>query len=127
MLRFGHMPPHPGFYVRRGALERVGAFDPSIRTGADFEWMLRFFHVYKLAMLSIPETVVGFRLGGNSTRGLASLRNINKEALASCRRWGLSTHPAAIWAKYLIKSGQFFDRSADFPLAPPVGFNPSWP
>ena len=36
MLRFGHMPPHPGFYVRRGAMAQVGEFDPQLRTGRGF-------------------------------------------------------------------------------------------
>ena len=124
MLRFGHMPPHPGFYVRREALEKVGEFDHGIRTGADFEWMVRFFHVHKLSMRTIPETLVGFRLGGRSTRGLESLRTINREALASCRRWRLPSSSAAMWAKYFFKTSQFIERPADYPLAPPLGLQP---
>ena len=124
MLRFGHMPPHPGFYVRRDALSQVGEFDPRIRTGADFEWMVRFFHVRKLSMRPIEETLVAFRLGGNSTKGFESMRNVNREALASCRRWGLSSNSAGMWAKYIVKAGQFFRRPTDFPLPPPVGWRP---
>ena len=124
MLRFGHMPPHPGFYIRRDALDRVGEFDPRTWTGADFEWMIRFFHVHKLSMTPIRETVVAFRLGGDSTSGLRSLFNINREALASCRRWGLFSSPAAMSAKYLVKIGQYVDRPSDFPLAPPLGWQP---
>ena len=124
MLRFGHMPPHPGFYVRREALAKVGLLDHRIRTGADFEWMVRFFHVHKLTMRTLPETIVGFRLGGRSTRGFESLRDINREALASCRRWNLKSNAAAMWAKYLIKSGQLVERPSDYPLPPPTGWRP---
>lgn len=124
MLRFGHMPPHPGFYVRREAMHQVGEFDPRLRTGADFEWMVRFFHVHRLNLRPVTETLVGFRLGGNSSKGFESLRNINREALTSCRRWGLSSNAMAIWAKYLVKSYQFLERPPDFPLAPPVGWSP---
>lgn len=124
MLQYGHMPPHPGFYVRRDAMRQVGEFDLAIRTGGDFEWMVRFFHVHKLALAALSETLVGFRLGGNSSSGFQSLRNINREALASCRRWGLPSSTHAVWAKYLVKSAQFLDRPSDFPLAPPMGWAP---
>ena len=124
MLRFGHMPPHPGFYVRREALAKVGEFDPQLRTGADFEWMVRFFHVHKLGMQPTPETLVTFRLGGNSSKGLRSLRNINREALVSCRRWGVKSNPLAMWAKYLVKSRQYLRRPADFPAGGGVAWTP---
>lgn len=124
MLRFGHMPPHPGFYATREAFDAVGEFDPSIRTGADFEWMVRFFHVHGLPMRAIPETLVGFRLGGTSSSGLKSLMAINREAISSCRRWGLRTSWAAMGAKYLFKVSQFAGRPADFPAAPPLGWAP---
>jgi glycosyltransferase involved in cell wall biosynthesis len=124
MLRFGHMPPHPGFYATREAVRQVGEFDPRIRTGADFDWMVRFFHVHRLRLRPIPETIVGFRLGGTSSSGFQSLININREALASCRRWGLSSSTAAMWAKYIVKSRQFLDRPLDFPLPSPVGWLP---
>jgi glycosyltransferase involved in cell wall biosynthesis len=124
MLRFGHMPPHPGFYVRREAAGRVGAFDHRVRTGADFEWMVRFFHVHKLKLRPIPQTIVGFRLGGNSSNGFESLRNINREALASRRRWGLASNTVAVWSKYVVKSRQLFERPGDFPLSAPIGWSP---
>lgn len=124
MLRFGHMPPHPGFYVRREALAQVGEFDPQLRTGADFEWMVRFFHVHKLRLRPTPETLVAFRMGGTSTSGLQSLRNINREALASCRRWGIGSNGLAIWAKYLVKTQQYLRRPTDFPAAADVAWTP---
>lgn len=124
MLRFGHMPPHPGFYVRRAALAQVGEFDPQLRTGADFEWMVRFFHVHRLRMRPTPETLVAFRLGGNSSMGLQSLRNINREALASCRRWGIRSNKLAMWAKYVVKSQQYFRRPSDYPAAAAVAWAP---
>ncbi len=115
MMRYGHMPPHPGFYVRRAAAAAVGPFDLDLRVGADFEWMLRFFHVKALRMEPLDETLVGLRLGGVSTRGLASMRVINAEAVRSCRRWGVPTSPARVWSKYLAKGLQLVRRPVDFP------------
>jgi glycosyltransferase involved in cell wall biosynthesis len=116
MLRFGHMPPHPGFYVRRSTFDSVGPFDEWFKTGADFEWMVRFFHVHRLSASFIRSTLVAFRMGGASTRSLQSTTNINREAEMSCRRHGIATHQLLIWTKYGAKSLQYVLRPPDFPL-----------
>lgn len=115
MLRFGHMPPHPGFYVRRTVFDRVGGFDRNLRIGADFEWMLRVFGQPGLRWRALPVTVVGLRAGGVSTRGLASMRIINREAAQSTRRHGLRSHPLLMWSRYAVKSLQLLRRPADYP------------
>lgn len=115
MLRFAHMPPHPGFYVRRDACDQVGAFDPAIRIGADFDWMVRFFAIQALTAAPIRETLVTLRDGGLSNSGFSSRREINAQALASLKRHGLTALPPLVWAKYIAKAAQF--------VVPPVG----WP
>ncbi len=107
MLRFAHMPPHPGFYARRDAMARVGGFDPAIRIGADFDWMTRFFAVHHLRARAIPETLVTLRDGGLSNQGFSSRRQINAEARATLRRHGLLALTPLIWAKYAVKMLQF--------------------
>jgi glycosyltransferase involved in cell wall biosynthesis len=107
MLRMAHMPPHPGFYARRAAMAAVGPFDPSIRIGADFDWMVRFFAVNKLRARPIPQTLVTLREGGLSNQGLTSRQAISREALATLRRHGLLANAALVWAKYPVKALQF--------------------
>ncbi len=107
MLRFGHMPPHPGFYARRAAFDRVGGFDTGIRIGADFEWMIRFFGSNRLRAAPIRETIVTLREGGLSNSGFASRRAINREAVASLRRHRIATAPPIVWSKYTLKALQF--------------------
>jgi glycosyltransferase involved in cell wall biosynthesis len=107
MLRFGHMPPHPGFYTSRAAFDRVGGFDPSIRIGADFEWMVRFFAVHGLKSVPIRETLVTLREGGLSNSGFVSRRTINSEAVISLRRHGIATSAPLVWSKYAAKVMQF--------------------
>lgn len=106
MLRFGHMPPHPGFYATRAAFDRVGGFDPAIRIGADFEWMVRFFAVHGLRDTPIPETLVTLREGGLSNSGFASRKAINIEAVASLRRHDIMTGLPVVWSKYALKALQ---------------------
>ena len=123
MLRFGHMPPHPGFYARRTVFDRVGGFDPSLRIGADFEWMLRFHHVHGLAARPVAATVVALREGGLSNSGFASRRRINAEALASLRRHGIASAAPLVWAKYAVKALQFVHRPADWPAPAAVAMS----
>ncbi len=125
MLRFGHMPPHPGFYVRRSAFASVGLFDDRLKMGADFEWMVRFFCKHGLSARFIETTLVAFRMGGISTRGLNSLIAINRDVELSCRRHGIATHQSLIWSKYALKSLQYVYRPPDFPLAPSEIWQPA--
>jgi glycosyltransferase involved in cell wall biosynthesis len=113
MLRFGHMPPHPAFYARRSAFEAVGPFDIGLKIGADFEWMVRFFHGRRLGFSTVTDTLTAVRTGGLSNRGLSSRVQINKEALQSCRKWGLWTNEALMWSRYAFKSAQWFARPTD--------------
>ncbi|TKD51882.1 glycosyltransferase family 2 protein [Sphingomonas baiyangensis] len=127
MLAFGHMPPHPGFYASRAALDIVGRFDPSLRIGADFDWMTRFYRCHGLIAERDPATLVTMREGGISTGGLKSMRIINREAATTAARHGVRTHPALIWAKYPAKALQLVRRPPDFPLPPDVAWQPAPP
>jgi glycosyltransferase len=40
-FQLGWVPPHPTFYMRREVVERVGAYDLSYITSADYDYMLR--------------------------------------------------------------------------------------
>lgn len=124
MLRFAHMPPHPGFYARRAAFERVGAFDPSIRSGADFDWMLRFFLRERLRAVPLRATLVTMRDGGVTNTGLGSRQRINEEALASLRRAGMASAAPLVWSKYLAKAAQLVTPAPGWPAPPAVRWTP---
>jgi glycosyltransferase involved in cell wall biosynthesis len=106
-LRFGQMPPHPAFYARRAAFDQVGGFDPRLRIGADFEWMVRFFHTHGLTSAPVRETLTCQRAGGISDQGLGSRKRIINEALASLKRHGIASAAPLIWAKYPAKALQY--------------------
>lgn len=123
MLRFGHMPPHPGFYATRHSVDRVGLFDTRFRIGADFDWMVRFFHVHRLSATLLKQDIVALRAGGISTRGLKSARIINREASLSAREHGIRTNQALVWMKYFVKIWQYADRPSR--VAPGAAWSPS--
>ncbi len=123
MLRLAHMPPHPGFYTRRAAMAQVGGFDPAIRIGADFDWMVRFFVTQRLRARPIAETLVTLREGGLSNQGLASRKAISREALATLARHGLLALTPLVWAKYPVKALQYVIPPVEWPAPAAV----RWP
>ncbi len=125
MLRFGHMPPHPGFYARRSVFDAIGGFDTAIRIGADFDWMVRFFAVQRLAAQPIPETLVTLREGGLSNQGFASRRAISREVLDTLGRHGLFSAAPLVWAKYPVKALQYVVGAHGWPAPPDVRWPPA--
>jgi glycosyltransferase involved in cell wall biosynthesis len=65
-FKWGWMPPHPTFFVRRVIYERFGCFTSDFRTAADYELMLRFIHRYKRPVTYLPRVVTRMRAGGAS-------------------------------------------------------------
>ena len=114
MLRFGHMPPHPGFYARAAAFKAVGAFDTRYSTSSDFDWMTRFYYVHGMTSASLIQPVVAMRAGGLSTRGWKSMRAINTDIHRTLSEHGVETVAALIWSKYLVKAGQLLPTKKSF-------------
>lgn len=64
LLRFGFMPAHPSFYVRREVYEKYGLYDLEFRTSSDFEWMVRLFAKHHIRAKYLPMDYVTMRDGG---------------------------------------------------------------
>jgi glycosyltransferase involved in cell wall biosynthesis len=124
MLRFGHMPPHPGFYARRVAWDRVGRFRTDLRIGGDFEWMARFFLKEQLQMRALTPTVSAVREGGLSNSGFSSRIVINREAERSLRHLGIRSHPALLWSRYFAKSLPWVLPPLEYPAPMSVRYRP---
>lgn len=86
-FRSGWMPAHPTFYVRREVAENVGAFDLSMQTASDYDWMLRAIEGFEFRSAVIDHVMIDMLQGGRSTSGLRSHIEHNLEALYSRRRW----------------------------------------
>lgn len=124
MLRFGHMPPHPGFYARTEHVRRLGPFRTDLRISADFDWMLRF-HLAGLRQCAIPETLVAVREGGASNNGFASRKTIAHETGKALRDSGIWTAPPLLWGKYAAKISQFVVPPHEYPAPSPVRWMPA--
>jgi glycosyltransferase involved in cell wall biosynthesis len=124
MLRFGHMPPHPGFYARRSALSAVGNFATNLQIASDFEWMVRFYCKRHLTSVPVAQLIVAMRDRGVSSRGLKSTRVLNSEAYRALIMHRVWTAAPLIWSKYFIKIGQMVAVSESYPAAASVRWMP---
>lgn len=108
LLRFGFMPAHPSFYVRRGVYEKVGLYDLQFRTSSDFEWMVRIFAKCHINSKYIKKDFVTMREGGASTAGMAAKNKVNNDIVASLKKHGIFTCGAFKYVRYAWKLLELF-------------------
>jgi glycosyltransferase len=104
------MPPHPTFFTRKSFYERLGGFDPSMGTAADYELMLRFLLKHGVRTAYIPRVLVLMQVGGASNRSLAGRIRANRMDRRAWTVNGLSPRPWTLICKPLGKVGQYFAR-----------------
>lgn len=100
LLRFGFMPAHPSFYVRKEVYEKYGLYDLQFRTSSDFEWMVRLFTKYHINAKYLKMDFVTMRAGGESTAGMEAKRKVNNDIVASLRKHGIFTSGAFKYVRY---------------------------
>jgi glycosyltransferase len=84
-FQLGWVPPHPTFYMRREVAEKVGDYDLSYITTADYDYMLRALVLNDFRVRYIPRVIADFQMGGISTRGWRVTARGNLECLRSRR------------------------------------------
>lgn len=109
-FRFGFMPAHPSFYVRRICFEKYGYYKEDYIIGADFDLLLRFMYHNKIKTRYIEMPFVKMRAGGISNKSLGSRIVLNREILRSCRENGIKTNYLNIYSKYVFKIFEFRGR-----------------
>lgn len=109
-LAWGWMPAHPGLFLRRDVVERVGRFKTDYRIAGDFEYIVRAFHGQSLRYQHLPEVLVHMQTGGASTNGWRSKVLLNREVLRACQENGLQTNMLKILSKYPAKLLELFQK-----------------
>ena len=102
-LRYGWMPAHPTFIVKRKLYETHGDFSLDYRIAADFEMVVRLLHAAGASYAYLPAAVIKMRAGGISTRGLKSSWVLNCEIVRACRENGLETNLLRVLLKIPAK------------------------
>lgn len=104
---FGWMPPHPTFFVRRNVYEKIGDFNCSLQSAADYEFMLRMLLKNDYKAHYIPEVLVKMRTGGISNATLGHRLRANREDREAWRINNITPYFFTIPFKPLRKVLQF--------------------
>lgn len=102
-FRFGFMPAHPSFYVKRECYVKYGLYALDYKIAADFDILVRFIHKHKIKCKYIPLDFVTMRMGGASTDGLRSKLTLNEEDVRACRKYGIFTVRSFMMMRYVYK------------------------
>jgi glycosyltransferase len=108
MLKYGWMPAHPTFFVRREVYERCGDFNTSFRIAADYDLMLRVLSK-GIRTHYIPSVLYRMRQGGASNKNLRNILRKMREDYHALRINDVGGM-RALAAKNLSKISQFLRR-----------------
>lgn len=108
LFRFGFMPAHPSFYVKRECYARWGGYALEYKIAADFDLLIRFIYIRKIKSKYIKKDIVTMRIGGISTRNVKNRILINKEIIKACRKYGIYTNWFWISLRYMYKIVELF-------------------
>ena len=107
-FRYGFMPAHPSFYIKRELFEKFGYYKTDYKIGADFELLIRFLYINHIKYKYLEMPFVNMRTGGVSNKSIFSNYTLNKEIARACSENGIKTNLFFIYSKYFIKIFQYF-------------------
>ena len=111
-MRYGWLPAHPTFYVKRKCYEEFGYFNLNYPLAADFELMLRFIEGHGIKLAYLPEYLVKMRLGGATSKNLKNIYKQDVETIKAFKENGLpGGNIMYLFWRYLPKIKQFFRKS----------------
>lgn len=97
LFKKGWMPPHPTFYIKREVCQKYGLYNLTFKLAADYEFMLRYIHKYKISLSYIPETLIKMRIGGASNVSLLNRIKANNEDIAA---WKINNIKPGIFTRF---------------------------
>jgi glycosyltransferase involved in cell wall biosynthesis len=102
-LSWGWMPAHPGLFLTRKVVQRVGKFKTDYRIAGDYEYVVRTFHGHDLHYKHLPSLVVNMQAGGISNSSWRNRLLLNREVVRACKENGIHTNLLKILVKYPFK------------------------
>jgi len=98
-LRFGWMPPHPGFYLRSTTFAKIGSFDDRLRIAADYDLVLRSLSLPQVRTTYVRDVLVRMRAGGASNRSVKAMLRKSREDL-----WAIRQNKIGGWLTLICKN-----------------------
>lgn len=110
-FKWGWMPPHPSFFVRRTLYEEHGLFNLEMKTAADYELMLRMIHKGNAKLAYLPSILVKMRTGGASNQSIANRLRANTDDKKAWQINNVKPYWFTLYLKPLRKITQYIFRS----------------
>ncbi len=106
-MRFGFMPAHPSFYCRKEIFNKLGYYDISFTSAADFELLLNFIFIHNITTRYIPRDFVTMREGGISSAGMKSYIRTNRQTMNALKKYSVCSNYIFLTYKLVYK---FFEK-----------------
>ena len=106
-FKWGWMPPHPGFFIKKSKYNEFGTYQLDLGSSADYELMLRMIAKRKIKLKYIPEIITKMRMGGVSNKSVKNRVQENKNDRLAWKVNDLKPFWFTIWLKPVRKIGQF--------------------
>lgn len=103
LFRFGFMPAHPSFYMKRSCYEKHGLYLLDYKIASDYDLLIRYLYKHKIKYKYVKKDFVTMRTGGVSTKNFKSRIRLNKEIIKACKRYGIKTNLFLLSLKYFYK------------------------
>mgnify|MGYP000896143192 CR=1 FL=1 len=103
LFRFGFMPAHPSFYMKRECYEKYGLYALDYKIASDFDLLIRYLYIKKINYKYLKKDFVTMRTGGVSTENFNSRIILNKEIVRACKKYGIYTNMCILSLKYFLK------------------------
>lgn len=85
-FRYGWMPAHPTFYIRRELIDKFGEYENHYFTAADYEFMARYLYLNKVSSYYMSKLVVKMRNGGLSNKTIYHRLRANRRDYLAMKR-----------------------------------------
>lgn len=105
-LEFGWMAPHPGLYVKKNLINKIGFFNNTYKVSFDYDFIIRLLKYKKIKAFYLPIVSVKMLTGGNSNK----IKNIickMKEDFKIIKRHKIGGYKT-LFLKNISKLNQFF-------------------
>ena len=106
-FRYGWMPAHPTFYIKRSLVQQYGGYENHFFSAADYEFMSRYLYLHRVSACYIPELLVRMRMGGQSNATLKQRLRANRRDYLAMKKNNIPFPFVVSILKPLIKLHQF--------------------
>ncbi len=106
-FKYGWMPPHPTFFVKKDCYQKYGAYNLKLKSAADYECMLRMIHKHKISLAYLPQIITKMRVGGQSNVTVGNRLKANKEDRMAWEINEIKPYFFTLYLKPLRKIKQF--------------------